>query len=161
MGRRQRAAPVTAAKLGNQTRARSHRTPASARVIAASSCSETRYDAARMALPQLATAARAVRWASVIAFGVSAVRHLLLAGAEPTLGRHAVFVLVNAAAAALLARRPRWVVLPIAILAVQQLASHGADLVRSLSTPGPLDVASLGVVVFFPLLLAAISVEPR
>jgi hypothetical protein len=110
---------------------------------------------------RLAIAARAVRWASVVAFGVSAVRHLLLGRAEPTLGRHAAFVLINGVAAALLAWRPRWVALPIALLAVQQLASHGADLVRSMSAPGALDIASLGVVVFFPVLLAAIALEPR
>jgi hypothetical protein len=114
-----------------------------------------------MSRPALVSCARVIRWASAIAFGASAVRHLWLSIGEASFGRHAVFVGINAVGAALLVWRPRWLVLPIGALAAQQIVSHGGDLIRSMTGPGPLDVMSLGVMVFFPILLVAIGVEKR
>lgn len=106
---------------------------------------------------------RTFRWLRMIAAGIlaaAAVNHATLAmrgaGSVP---RHEVFVGVNAALAALLLVRPRWA-LPAAILAsLQQVPSHGQDLVRSLG--GTLDWSSLGVVLFFPALVTLLAVERR
>ena len=68
--------------------------------------------------------------------------------------RHEVFVGLDLALATLVAVKPRWAIAPIALLSVQQSWSHGSDLVDSLRGPGPFDVVSALVIVFFPALLA-------
>lgn len=47
-------------------------------------------------------------------------------------GRHAVFVVVNAFFALCFATRRPWLVWPFAVLTLQQLWSHGGDVIRSL-----------------------------
>lgn len=93
---------------------------------------------------------------------VTALNHarLAVAGAG-NVTRHEVFVGLNLALALLLVARPRWALVPAALLAVQQLYSHGSDLLTSVREPGPLDWASVGVLVFFPALLTLLVVERR
>lgn len=105
---------------------------------------------------------RLARLASAGLLAVAAMSHARLAAAGgPHVLRHELFVGLNLALAILLVLRPRWALLPTALLSVQQLASHGSDLVDSMQGPGPLDWASLGVVVFFPALLTLLVVERR
>ena len=93
---------------------------------------------------------------------ITALNHGRLAAAGgANVTRHGVFVGLNLALAWLLVARPRWALLPAALLSVQQLYSHGSDLVRSTREPGPFDWASVGVLVFFPALLTLLVVERR
>ena len=75
--------------------------------------------------------------------------------------RHAVFVGLNLGLAALLVVKPRWALVPALLLSVQQGWSHGSDLVASTRGPGPLDVGSAAVLVFFPVLIALLVIERR
>ena len=93
---------------------------------------------------------------------VAATSHARLAAAGGAhVLRHELFVGLNLALATLLVLRPRWALLPTALLSIQQLSSHGSDLVDSVRGPGPFDWASLGVLVFFPALLTLLVVERR
>jgi hypothetical protein len=94
---------------------------------------------------------------------VTAVNHARLSatGASANVTRHAVFVGLNLGLAWLLVARPSWALVPAALLAAQQLYSHGSDLLASLREPGPIDGASVGVLVFFPALLTLLVVERR
>src|SRR6185312_10756746 len=93
-----------------------------------------------------------LRYAFVVVFAVSAAYHAV-ALARPGFGepspawRHALFVAVNLAFAAGFARPPRWFVLPVALLAVQQLASHGAYALGVWHAERRVDWASVGVLV--------------
>jgi hypothetical protein len=92
-------------------------------------------------------------------FGAGALFHVVAilapgVGNAASSGRHAVFVLINAFfAAAFLARR-RWVLAPVLALVVQQAYSHGTDLLRA-HDEGRVDVQSLLVLLFLPVVLAA------
>ncbi len=93
---------------------------------------------------------------------ITAANHARLAAAGAgNVMRHEVFVGLNLALASLLVARPRWALLPAALLSVQQLYSHGSDLLASLHEPGPFDWASVGVLVFFPALVMLLVVERR
>lgn len=93
---------------------------------------------------------------------VTAVNHARLAAqGAGNVARHELFVGLNLALAALLVARPRWALVPTAALSVQQLWSHGSDLLASARGPGPFDWASVGVLVFFPALLTLLVVERR
>ncbi len=95
-------------------------------------------------------------------FAVAAVNHAVLASrGEGVVWRHELFVGINLVAAAGLVVRPRWMLAPLALLACQQIPSHGADLVRSIRGPEPVDWPSLGVVLFFPAVLTLLVVERR
>ncbi|HEY8074420.1 MAG TPA: hypothetical protein VIF62_09925 [Labilithrix sp.] len=92
---------------------------------------------------------------------MAAVNHgVLAARGEGVVWRHELFVGLNLAAALGLVTRPRWMLLPLALLACQQIPSHGADFVRSLGEPA-IDWPSLGVVFFFPAVLTLLVVERR
>lgn len=71
--------------------------------------------------------------------------------------RHAVFVTIDLLAALGLWRRPRWFVLPFALLTLQQMTTHGAAAAAALragAAPKPVDaLVTLGL----PLLLAALA----
>lgn len=91
-------------------------------------------------------------------FGV-ALFHLVCI-VRPELGepspawRHGLFVGVNLLLAAGFLKRPRWFSWPLVALTLQQLISHGTDLLEAQRrTPPRLDVQSLAVLVTFPLLL--------
>lgn len=102
------------------------------------------------------------RLAFAVLLAITALNHGRLAAAGGDhVTRHEVFVGLNLALAWLLVARPRWALLPAALLSVQQLYSHGSDLVRSVHEPGPFDWASVGVLVFFPALLTLLVVERR
>ena len=93
---------------------------------------------------------------------VTAVNHARLAAAGAgVVWRHELFVGLNLALAALLVTRPRWALVPAALLSAQQLYSHGSDLVHSVRGPEPFDWASVGVLVFFLALLTLLVVERR
>ncbi len=102
------------------------------------------------------------RSACALILGATAANHALLAfaGAEGE-GRHAVFVGVNLSLGALLVLRPKWALLAAIALGVQQLGSHGTDFVRSVRAAGPVDWLSLGVVIFFALLVTLLVAERR
>ena len=107
---------------------------------------------------------RALRAAAAALFGVTAVNHAVLAArGEGNVGRHEVFVTIDVALAALLLfrRAPRAALVPVAVLAVQQVESHGSDLVASMRGAGPFDWTSLGVLLFFPALVTLLVVERR
>ena len=102
-----------------------------------------------------------LRVIAAVLFCVAAVNHAVLAArGQGVVWRHELFVGINLALAAGLVLRPRWVLLPLALLACQQIPSHGADFVRSLSEPA-IDWPSLGVVFFFPVVLTLLVVERR
>ena len=89
--------------------------------------------------------------AALLAFVAVNHARLALLG-QGVVWRHGLFAALDLAAAIAVASRWRHAVFPIAALAVQQTYSHGSDLVRSIGAP-PLDWTSLGVVLFFPLLV--------
>ncbi len=75
---------------------------------------------------------------AAVLFALAAGNHALLAAkGQGVVWRHELFVAVNLVAAAGIALRPRWILAPLALLACQQIPSHGADFVRSLSEPTP------------------------
>jgi hypothetical protein len=99
---------------------------------------------------------RALLAACAVAFVLGAVNHAVLAArGEGDVARHSAFVVVNLIAAALVAIAPRWAIWPMSVLALQQAWNHGNDLVREGDLP------SLGVLVFFPIVLTALVVERR
>jgi hypothetical protein len=106
--------------------------------------------------------ARIARNVCAALLAVTAVNHARLAAqGAGNVTRHEVFVGLNLALAALLVARPRWALVPTALLSLQQLWSHGSDLLVSIRGPGPFDWASVGVLVFFPALLTLLVVERR
>jgi hypothetical protein len=91
-----------------------------------------------------------------LTFGVAAVNHAVLASRhQGDVIRHWAFIGINAVAAALVARAPRWAIWPMGVLALRQTWSHGNDLVREGDLP------SLGVLVFFPIVITSLVVERR
>jgi hypothetical protein len=112
--------------------------------------------------PRKAAFLRIARLTCAGLLAITAVNHARLAahGAGNVM-RHELFVGLNLALAALLVTRPRWALVPTALLSMQQVSSHGSDLLASMRGPGPLDWASAGVLVFFPALLTLLVVERR
>ncbi len=109
--------------------------------------------------PELFRLARVV---AAIFLVVSGVRHVVLAvEGDPSVPRHWLFVGINLGLALLLVRWPKAALYATALLSIQQMASHGTALVRSIEAPGPVDVASLAVCLFFPALIAILVVERR
>ncbi len=88
--------------------------------------------------------------ASGAAFLAIAVLHAVKAArGEDDVVRHLAFVGIDGVLGGLVALRPRWALVPVVVLTVQQLGSHGRELVLSVRGPGPIDVASLLVLLFF------------
>lgn len=75
--------------------------------------------------------------------------------------RHALFVGVNAAMAALFLRRPPWFVWLFAALVAQQVASHGHALVTIWTAEARIDWASVIVLATLPPLLGLLIYERR
>jgi hypothetical protein len=99
-------------------------------------------------------------------FAAGAAFHALrllapLAGDGSTPARHGVFVAINALTAAGLLARPRWFVLPFALLTAQQLASHGRAALDAWRERGELDLTSVAIVVLLPLTLALLLRDAR
>lgn len=80
---------------------------------------------------------------------------------EDDVARHLIFAGLDVALGALVAWRPRWALAPVAALSLQQVGSHGRDLVASLRGSGPVDVASLGVLAFFAALVVLLVAVRR
>jgi hypothetical protein len=81
-------------------------------------------------------------------FAIAAVQHLARAvGAteDGSPGRHLVFVAVNALVAVGLWRRPPFFAWAFLVLALQQLTSHGGDVVRAWTQERRIDWLSLAV----------------
>lgn len=118
-----------------------------------------------MHFPTIAMLAHRLRVARLICAGLlalTALNHARLASAAGAHAlRHGLFVGLNLALATLLVFLPRWALPATALLSIQQLWSHGADLADSIRDPGPLDWASVLVLVFFPALLTLLVVERR
>ena len=95
----------------------------------------------------------------VASFGSGALS-ALASGTEDSRARHLTFAAINALVAVLMIRRPPGFAIAFALLCGQQLASHGADLVRAFGE-GRVDWTSLGVVVVMPLGLALLLVDAR
>jgi hypothetical protein len=93
---------------------------------------------------------------------VAAANHGRLAAlGEGDVARHAIFVGLDLAFATILVLVPRWALIPAVPLTVQQMWSHGSDLVESVRGAGSVDWISALVVVFFPALLVLLVVERR
>lgn len=105
---------------------------------------------------------RRLRSVAALLLVVSATNHarLALAG-DPSVPRHVLFVAINLALAVMLVRFPRYALVATSVLLLQQMTSHGSDLVRSMRGPGPLDLASLAVCLFFPALVTVLVLERR
>lgn len=83
------------------------------------------------------------------------------AGDDSSPQRHAIFVGINAGLALGLLLRPRWLALPLGLLVLQQLGSHGSLALAALragATPG---LEDLSVVGGLPLLWGALVWELR
>ncbi|MBI3792728.1 MAG: hypothetical protein HY275_17865 [Gemmatimonadetes bacterium] len=100
-----------------------------------------------------ATAAR-TWWFRLVAVGAAAaaLHHLLAALHVATVDdgptwRHFLFVGIDAALVPLLLRRPRWLVWPLALLAGQQVVSHGRRAVAWWQAGRGLDLVSIIVIV--------------
>ena len=106
---------------------------------------------------------RRARLAGALLLAVAALSHALQAAfGSGDVSRHALFVAINLLLALLVATRPRWSVVPLAILTLQQFHSHGTALVRSLqASSATFDWTSLAVLIFFPLLVALLAWEWR
>jgi hypothetical protein len=85
----------------------------------------------------------------------------VLPAGSSTPARHALFVLINLAAAAGVWRRPRGFVWLFAALTAQQLYSHGSDAWREHAAGASIDPASLVVLVGMPLVLFALAWDAR
>jgi hypothetical protein len=93
---------------------------------------------------------------------VAAANHGRLAAlGEGDVTRHGVFVGLDLAFAAILVVVPRWALVPAVAMTVQQVWSHGSDVVESVRGAGSFDWISTLVVVFFPALLVLLVVERR
>ncbi len=114
--------------------------------------------------PRRATAQLFV--AAAIAFGCAAVYHLLALafptwaeGSSPA--RHLGFVAINGALAFGILKRPRGFFPVFSVLCVQQLVSHGGDLVRTWQAQRQLDTLSALVLVALALIWWALWHERR
>jgi hypothetical protein len=100
----------------------------------------------------------AVAFAAAAVFHAAALVRPAIAPPSPP-WRHTLFVAINVAAAFGVVLRPRWFVVPFAVLTVQQLVSHGAAAWKAWVEEGRVDVASLIIVVGMPAVLVALVVD--
>jgi len=70
-------------------------------------------------------------------------------------GRHFVFAGIDATLSLLLLRRPRWLIVPVSILAVQAFWSHGRGIWIAWQNARQVDWISAAVLVYLPFLLYA------
>jgi hypothetical protein len=84
-------------------------------------------------------------------FGLAFVHARLNASAW----RHLVFVGIDAALCLLLLWRPRWLIVPVTIVAAQAFWSHGHALLHQWHSARQVDWISLVVLLYLPALLAA------
>jgi hypothetical protein len=68
-------------------------------------------------------------------------------------GRHALFVVINALAVLGVLRRPRWFLVPFALLVVQQLGTHGVRAVSALQAGGAPRIDDVLVALGMPIVL--------
>lgn len=112
----------------------------------------------------MTSAARArVFFLCAIGFAGAAAFHLvaLVAVVDATpRWRHGLFVVIDAALAALMIRRPRWFPWVFAVLVVQQAWSHGTSLVAH-ARVGSVDVASVITLVALPIVFALLVRDAR
>jgi hypothetical protein len=99
-----------------------------------------------------------------IAFAGAAAFHAvaMVTAVEPSSARwrHALFVAIDVALAALVIRRPPWFPWVFALLLVQQAWSHGTSLVAH-AQAGTVDVLSLVTLIALPVVLVLLVVDAR
>ena len=76
------------------------------------------------------------------------------------LGGHMAFVAINLAVAVGMLSRPRWFVIPFAVLCIQQLVSHGLWGVHAWQA-GWIDWRSIVTIVSLPPMLVALWIDRR
>jgi|SRR5215475_10502440 len=76
------------------------------------------------------------------------------AGDTKLMAFHGAFVLIDPVTAYFLLRRPSWFLYAFAALTVQQIYSHGMDALNAWREAQSVDVISLFIIVFMPVLLA-------
>lgn len=104
---------------------------------------------------------RIARFVAAAFCAIAAGNHVRLALAgDPSVPRHWLFVGVNVVLGTLLVSAPRAALVFAVPLMLQQLYSHGTLLVRSITEP-PFDWSSLGVLLFFPGIVAVLTMEAR
>ena len=107
-----------------------------------------------------------VFWAVAACFLAAAVFHIAalfvpqLAVSSPA-WRHGMFALVNALVAIGLVRRPRGFLFAFALLTLQQLLSHGRDLIVAWQGEHRVDWVSLVVVIAMPVVLVLLARDAR
>jgi H+/Cl- antiporter ClcA len=74
--------------------------------------------------------------------------------------RHALFVVVNLVAGALFVARVRWLPVPFALLAAQQVWSHGSSFLEARAA-GHTDLQSVAVLVTLPVLAVLVALGRR
>jgi hypothetical protein len=123
-----------------------HRFPPDNELLSGTAAAD-RCSLRHISMPRASFARARLLFAALLA--VTALNHarLAVAGAG-NVTRHAVFVGLNFALALLLVARPRWALLPAALLSLQQIRAVAVE-------------ASVGVLVFFPALLTLLVVERR
>ena len=117
--------------------------------------------AARVRASRGIVVGRIARVAFAACFAAGALFHALAAlHGEPGATRHALFIGINAAMAVLVLAAPRLALIAAIPLGIQQLFSHGAVLVAALEK-SKIDWPSVGVVIFFPALVAWLAAVTR
>jgi hypothetical protein len=86
---------------------------------------------------------------------------IAIANGSGSAGRHALFVLVNLVCAVGFWRPFRGFSVLVAVLALQQLSSHGRTLWRALETEHRIDWPSVIVLIAMPLAVAVVCGEGR
>ena len=103
-----------------------------------------------------------VRRAFAIGLALAAGYHVIaIMNGSGSLGRHALFVLVNLVFAFGFWRPFRGFVVLVALLAVQQLVSHGQTLWRVHATEQRIDWPSVIVLIAMPLAVALVVADAR
>jgi hypothetical protein len=75
--------------------------------------------------------------------------------------RHALFVFVDAVLCGLLIWKPRWLYIPVSLIAVQGVLSHGTHAWRLWFVQRQVDWLSVAVLLYMPLLLLAAFLNAR
>jgi hypothetical protein len=95
-------------------------------------------------------------------FAGTAVFHVVAMARSGFTPRHLAFVGINVASASLCLTRPRrWFPLYFFVLSLQQIHSHGADLLATWRATATIDWVSLLVMGFLPVVLALALAEER
>lgn len=99
---------------------------------------------------------------AALLFAGTAVFHVVEMARSGFTPRHLAFVGINVVSASLCLWRPRrWFPLYFFVLTLQQVYSHGGDLITTWRSSGAINWVSLLVVGFLPVLLVLALIEDR